>query len=139
VLHDRLRSVLDDGGWPDVTRFDPDDEVQFDAVARRLLERFARQRDAEAFALLMQLTRGRLLDMATRLATGLGCEIAPGTLVEAVLARVFNDPSPAAAAGFFAEARDQMGRLAREAATRSNGHVGPAGGLPGHTSTAAHE
>jgi hypothetical protein len=139
VLHDRLRSLLDDGGWPDVARFDPDDERHFEAVTRRLLQRFARRRDAEAFALLMQLTRGRLLDMATRLAAGLGSEVPPGALVEAVLARVFNDPSPATTAGFFTEARGLMTHLAREAATRSMGHVGPAGGLPDQASTAAHE
>jgi hypothetical protein len=139
VLQDRLRALLDDGGWPDLARFDPDDEQHFDAVTRRLLQRFARQRDAEAFALLMQLTRGRLLDMATRLAAGLSSEVPPGALVEAVLARVFNDPSTATTAGFFTEARGLMTRFAREAATRSMGHGDPAGGLTGQASTAAHE
>ena len=139
MLQDRLRALLDDGGWPDLAGFDPDDEQHFDAVTRRLLQRFARQRDAEAFALLMQLTRGRLLDMATRLSAGLGSEVPPGALVEAVLARVFNDPSTAATAGFFTDARGLMARLARETATRSPGHVDPAGGHSGQASTAAHE
>jgi hypothetical protein len=125
VLQDRLRSLLDDGGWPDVARFDPDDERQFEAVAHRLLQRFARHRDAEAFALLISLTRGRLLDIATRLCASLASDVPPAELVEALLARLFNDPARAAAAGFFTEARVHMDRLARELATRSNGHSVP--------------
>ena len=123
MLQDRLRSVLDDGGWPDVAGFDPDDERQFDAVARRLLVRFVQRRDAEAFALLMRLTRGRLLDMATRLAASRGSEVPPPALVEAVLARLFNDP-PAGfeANGFFKQARELMEGLASTPTTRPNGH-----------------
>jgi hypothetical protein len=131
VLQDRLRSLLDDGGWPDVAGFDPEDERQFDAVARRLLRRFAHRRDAEAFALLMRLTRGRLLDIATRLAASRGSEVPPAALVEAVLARLFNDP-PAGfeSMGFFQRTRELMEGLTRSDATRPNGHTA-SNGLPG--------
>ena len=128
MLQDRLRSVLDDGGWPDVADFDPEDERQFDAIARRLLHRFAHRRDAEAFALLMRLTRGRLLDIATRLAASRGSDLAPAALVEAVLARLFNDPPAALLSnGFFKQSRELMEALTHRDATRPNGH-GPAFG-----------
>lgn len=120
MLHERLRFLLDDGRWPDVANFDPEDDRQFDAIARRLLERFRRRRDAEAFALLMGLTRGRLLDIATRLVARRAPDVPPADLVEALLARLFNDPAPtvAPAAGFFDEARGLMDRHAQRLATR---------------------
>lgn len=129
MLHDRLRCLLDDGGWPDAASFDPDDDRQLDAVARRLLGRFLRRRDAEAFALLLLLTRGRLLDIATRLSARLEADVPPAALVEALSARLFNaDDTPAAAAedmGFFAEARRAMTALARSWSSRSDGRPGP--------------
>lgn len=126
MLQDRLRSVLDDGGWPDVTDFDPEDERQFDAVARRLLRRFAHRRDAEAFALLMRLTRGRLLDMATRLSASRGSVVSPAALVEAVLARLFNDPAPGSeSTGFFKQTRELMEGLSTSLATRATGQDPP--------------
>ena len=128
MLQDRLRSVLDDGGWPDVAGFDPDDDRQFDAVAHRLLQRFAQRRDAEAFALLMRLTRGRLLDMATRLAASRNGAASPAALVEAVLARLFNDPPSASESnGFFKQVRELMEQSTATAATRWAGH-GPVKG-----------
>ena len=123
MLQDRLRSVLDDGGWPDPGDFDPDDEGQFDAVARRLLRRFAQQRDAEAFALLMGLTRGRLLDIATRLTAGQPSAAPPSALVEALLARLFNDPpTDLESNGFFQHVRGLMEGLSRSITTRPHGH-----------------
>ena len=116
MLDERLRCLLDDGRWPDVASFDPDDDRQFDAVARRLLERFRSRHDAEAFALLMRLTRGRLLDIATRLVARRAPDVPPSDLVEALLRRLFNDPAPrpVPAEGFFAEARGLMDRHARD-------------------------
>ena len=112
MLDERLRTLLDDGRWPDAANFDPEDDRQFDAVARRLLERFRRQHDAEAFALLMRLTRGRLLDIATRLLARRAADVPPAELVEELLRRLFNTPPPnlAPAASFFEEARGLMDR-----------------------------
>jgi hypothetical protein len=126
VLRDRLRVLLDDGAWPDLRDFDPDDERQFEAVVRRLLERFALRRDAEAFALLLSLTRGRLLDLATRIAATAPTELRPAELVEGTVARLFRDPPAfAAPANFFAHARRSMEQLARANSTRLHGHERP--------------
>jgi hypothetical protein len=122
VLDERLRCLLDDGRWPDLASFDPHDDRQFDAVAGRLLERFRRRHDAEAFALLMRLTRGRLLDIATRLLTRQAPDVQPADLVEDLLRRLFNDRArtPVAAGGFFDEARGLMDRHARRLSAHSD-------------------
>jgi len=130
VLHELLHRVLVEERWPCAASFDPDDDAQLDDVARRLLERYAARRDAEAFALLMHLTRGRLLDIATRLAARPGRELTPASLVEAALRRLFNDPPRSAEApgGFFAVARRQMEGLivpAPEDLWRQNSRHGP--------------
>jgi hypothetical protein len=126
VLQDRLRSLL---GGPEADRIDLHDDRQFDEVAHRLLRRFAHHRDAEAFALLMCLTRGRLLDIATRLAASRDGAASPGALVEALLARLFNDPPPASDSNsFFKQARELMDRLAAGRATLLPGHGTTNGG-----------
>lgn len=60
------------GAWkalhPDAdVAFDVDDELQVDDLACHLLERFRSRGDAEAFALLFELTRPRLLRLAAQL------------------------------------------------------------------------
>jgi hypothetical protein len=92
LLDDRFLGELDDGHWPDVTSFDPCNDLHLDELAGRLLERFGHDQDAEAFALLIRLVRSRLLEIAVRVAARLPEGGSPEHLVEAVLGRLFNRP-----------------------------------------------
>jgi len=54
VLDNRFHRELLRGRWPDAAAFDCDNDLHLDELASRLLERFRRNRDVEAFALLME-------------------------------------------------------------------------------------
>jgi RNA polymerase sigma factor (sigma-70 family) len=71
--------------------FDPDDDEQLDRLAGRLLHRFREQDDTEAFTLLVELTRARLLPLARKVTRQLAMAIDPEDLVAAFFARLFVD------------------------------------------------
>jgi len=118
VLDDRLCRELDEGRWPGAAAFDPANDLHVDELAGRLLERFRLDRDAEAFALLIRVTRARLLAIARRLTGRLPRAAAPADLVDGVLRRIFNDPGqvPTAAGSFLVAARGLLEQQARRSA-----------------------
>ena len=93
--------------------------------------------DAEAFALLMRLTRGRLLDIATRLAAA-GAVPAPAALVESVLAHLFNDPPAGSESSASSASARADGATGRSFATRPNGPDQSAAELDRSISKKAH-
>lgn len=105
MLDPRFLAELGDGRWPDAASFDPGNDVHLDELATRLLERFARAGDAEAFALLIRLVRARLLEIAASVARRLPGAGPPEHLVEAVLGRLFNRPLVPPAGSFLVSAR----------------------------------
>lgn len=92
MLDERVAAGQDDGSWPGAPGLVPQDDLQLDELAGRLLERFAARRDVEAYAQFMRLTRARLLDIAGRVCTRLPGRGTPEALVEAVLRALFNEP-----------------------------------------------
>jgi hypothetical protein len=121
VRDDRLPSGRDYGRWPGAPCLDPHDDLQFDELAGRLLERFARKRDAEAFAQFMRLTRARLLDIAGRVCARLPRGGPPDALVEAVLRGLFNEPRriPPAAGSVLVAVRGLLELEARRGSARA--------------------
>lgn len=115
MLDDRFCRELDEGRWPDAATFDPANELHVDELAGRLLERYRRDRDAEAFALLMHVSRGRMLAIARQLAGRLAWRGTPAELVESALRRLFNEPNQVVPAGgsFFVVARGLLEQQAR--------------------------
>jgi len=92
VLDNRFHRELLHGRWPDAAAFDSDNDLHLDELASRLLERFRRDRDVEAFALLMRVSRDRLLAIARSVARRLAWDVAPQELVGAALGRLFAEP-----------------------------------------------
>lgn len=121
MLDGSFTRELDEGRWPDAASFDPGNDLHVDELAGRLLERFGRDRDAEAFAALMQLTRGRLTTIARCVAERLPHAAPPPRLVDAVLRRLFNDPDQvlARAGSFLVAARGLLEQQARWSALRA--------------------
>ena len=115
-MDDRFHRELDRGRWPDAAAFDIHNDLHLDEMASRLLERFERDRDAEAFALLIRVTRGRLLAIARSVARRLAREAAPQDLVDAVLRRLFHEPI-LAAGSFLVLARGLLEQQARHLAS----------------------
>jgi len=89
MLDERYRRVWSEESLPRLEAFDPRDDAQLEAAAEHLLARFREEHDAEAFALLMELTRGRLLSIARRMLARLARSERPEALVEGVMARLF--------------------------------------------------
>ena len=120
MLDDRFRSELQRGRWPDATAFDPRNDLHLDELAGRLLERFWRDRDAEAFALLIRVTRSRLMAIARRLGARMPRAAPPGVLVDGVLRRLFNEPAAVGvpAGSFLVVARGLLEQQARRTASR---------------------
>ena len=125
MLDARFRRLWDADRLPSVDDFDPANDLHLEELAGVLLDRFARERDAEAFTLLFELTRARLERMAARLALRLSSEGGAGSaggglashrLVLAVMRRAWRElagrPAPA---GFLVMARGWMEREMRRA------------------------
>ena len=110
MLDDRFRRVWATGRLPSLESFDPGDDAQLDALAELLLTRFRDEGDAEAFALLMTVTRGRLLQLARRLLARVARGDRPEDIVEGVMRRLFADRCRALplVAGFLVLARGLM-------------------------------
>ena len=110
MLDDRFRRVWTTGRLPSLESFDPGDDAQLDALAEMLLARFRDDGDAEAFALLMTVTRGRLLQLARRLLARVARGDRPEDIVEGVMRRLFADRCRALplVAGFLVLARGLM-------------------------------
>ncbi|MBM3985601.1 MAG: hypothetical protein FJ296_07945 [Planctomycetes bacterium] len=121
MLDVSLAAGQDDGRWPGVPCLDPHDDLQLDELAGRLLERFARKHDVEAYAQFMRLTRARLLDIAGRVCTRLPRGGPPDALVEAVLRGLFNQPRliPPADGSVLVAVRGLLELEARRGATRA--------------------
>ncbi len=111
-MDDRYCREMD---WPDAASFDPANDLHVDELAGRLLERFRQDRDVEAFALLIRVSRARLLAIARRLAGRLPRAGAPSALVDGALRRLFNDPGQVAASAgsFLVAARGLLEQQAR--------------------------
>jgi hypothetical protein len=120
VLDDRSCRELDEGCWPSAATFDPANDLHVDELAGRLLERFRAERDAEAFATLIRVTRDRLLAIARRLAGRLPRSASPSDLVDGALRRLFNDPGQALApaGSFLVAARGLLEQQARKSLPR---------------------
>ena len=93
MLDDRFHRELDRGRWPDPAAFDIHNDLHLDELAGRLLERFGRDRDAEAFALLIRVTRDRLLAIARSVARRIARDARPQDLVDGALRRLFLEPA----------------------------------------------
>ena len=93
MLDNRFPRDLFGGCWPDAAAFDCDNDLHLDELASRLLERFRRNRDVEAFALLMRVSRGRLLTIARSVVRRLAWDASPQELVEGALGRLFAEPT----------------------------------------------
>ena len=118
---DRFLAQQDDGLWPDATCFDPHNDLHVDELAGRLLERFRRQHDVEAFAQFLRLTRARLLDIAQRVSARVPRGGPPEALVEAVLRGLFNEPQriPPATGSLLVAVRGLLELEARRVAPRA--------------------
>lgn len=76
---------------PHAEDFDPSNDLHLDSVAGWLLERFQRENDVEALALLFELTHERLALIATQIVRKLALAADPDDLVMAFLSRLFTD------------------------------------------------
>lgn len=85
-LIERLRDL---GGAP--ASFDPADDLQLDAAARHLLERFQKENDTDAFTLLFELTHPKLAEMARRITRRLSPRLDPEELAAGFMTRLFTD------------------------------------------------
>jgi hypothetical protein len=121
VLDNRFHRDLLHGRWPDAAAFECDNDLDLEELAGSLLERFRRNRDVEAFALLMRVSRGRLLAIARSVARRLAWDASPQDLVEGALGRLFTEPACACvpAASFLVVAR---GLLEQQARRRGSWH-----------------
>ena len=93
MLDNRFHREFLHGRWPDAAAFDCDNDLDLEELASRLLERFRRNRDVEAFALLMRVSRSRLLAIARNVARRLAWDVSPQDLVEGALGRLFAEPA----------------------------------------------
>src|SRR5262245_36913891 len=87
LLDRRFRRVWDRERLPAIEAFDAGDDNDLDDLACHLLERFRRDGDIEAFALLFEVAGERLQQIAARLAARLQAGVAPGDLVAALKRR----------------------------------------------------
>ncbi|MGQ0552948.1 MAG: hypothetical protein ACT4PU_06985 [Planctomycetota bacterium] len=91
-LDERYRRVWNDAQLPRLADFDASNDLHLEELADLLLQRVQDLRDAEAFALLIELTRARLERMAARLVNRLPARApAPQHLVQAVLRRLWRE------------------------------------------------
>ena len=120
MLDNRFHRELLHGRWPDAAAFDCDNDLHLDELASRLLERFRRHRDVEAFALLMRVSRGRLLAIARSVSRRLAWDASPHELVEGALGRLFTEPACVAVptGSFLVVARGLLEQQARCRAAR---------------------
>lgn len=82
-LHERLARTVD------VTGVDLDDEAEVERLAGLLLAAFRRDHDAEAFALLVDVTHAELWRIAHRITRRLGVIVDPEDLVATLFQRLF--------------------------------------------------
>jgi len=71
--------------------FDPHDDLQLDAVAGELVERYRNERDVAALERLAELAHARLHEVARGITRRLGVAIDPEELVAGLLTRLFLD------------------------------------------------
>ncbi len=82
---------MDQPGFPPIDEFDAENDLHIDEASRLLIERFREASDVEAFTLLFELTHGRLLIAASRIARQLGGGVEPDDLVAGFMSRLFCD------------------------------------------------
>ena len=119
MLDNRFHRELLHCRWPDAAAFDSENDLHLDELASRLLERFRCNRDVEAFALLMRVSRGRLLAIARSVARRLAWDVPPQVLVEGALGRLFAEPTCVGVptGSFLVVARGLLEQQARHRAT----------------------
>ena len=114
MLDRRFRRVWDREHLPALDAFDPGNDLHLDELACHLLERFRRHGDAEAFALLFELTGGRLEQVACRLLARLHQAVTPQELVDGLKRRLWVGEGATLLGGFLALSRSLMERQLRE-------------------------
>jgi len=113
LLDARFHRIWDSARLPEPDSFDCANDAHLEELACLLLERFRNHGDAEAFALLFQLTGPRLERIARRLLDRHARALQAGDLVEAFKRQIFlhGPESPARLVGsFLALARSHMER-----------------------------
>ena len=71
--------------------FDPGNDEHLEQIASQLLQRFRQHDDVEAFVALIELTQGRLLQIAEGVSRRLALVIIPDELVATFMSRLFTD------------------------------------------------
>src|SRR5262249_41938913 len=99
-------------------RFDPENDLHLDELACLLLERFRRDGDAEAFALLFELTGRRLERIAARLAARLRPAAPPHELIGGLKSSLWAGEGAPLTGTLFALARGLMERRLRAERSR---------------------
>ncbi len=111
LLDARFRRIWDSARLPEPARFDCANDAHVEELACLLLERFRNHGDAEAFALLFQLTGPRLERIARRLLDRHARALQAPDVVEAFKRQIFlhGPESPVRLIGsFLALARSHM-------------------------------
>ena len=90
-LLERLSRLDVDGEGPDPSGFDPSDDRQIDELACFLLQRFHREDDVDALALLFELAHDRLVEIARSVVRKLSLAADPDDLVMGFMTRLFTD------------------------------------------------
>ncbi|MGQ0553271.1 MAG: RNA polymerase sigma factor [Planctomycetota bacterium] len=136
-LHQRLLGLPGAEALSPLGRFDPGNDLHLDAAATLLIERFHRENDAEALALLYELCHQRLHDIARLVRRQLAVAVDPEDLVASFMTRLFVDvrrPQPKvrhflglAHTAMRNDARNQL----RQAARATRRHIAWQSALPG--------